>query len=93
MKRHALKSWPQYFDLMMSGDKNFELRKNDRDYQVGDVCQFFEWNKEKGLTGRRSLFYKITYVLHKTPGLLPGYVVLLFDGPWFGKLKEELPNE
>ena len=34
---HILKIWPEYFILIASGEKNFELRKNDRNYKAGDT--------------------------------------------------------
>lgn len=37
MKTHELKLDIKYFDDVKSGKKNFEIRKNDRDFQVGDV--------------------------------------------------------
>ena len=36
MKIHELKTLPEYFDAVFMGKKNFEIRKNDRDYKVGD---------------------------------------------------------
>lgn len=92
MKFHSLKSWPEYFKLTMSGDKDFEIRKNDRDYKVGDVCQLFEW-KEGRYTGNRSPYYRVRYVLYQTPGLMPGYVLLLLEGPWGGRPPKGVPNE
>ena len=93
MSRHALKTWPQYFKPLTNGDIELSLRKNDRDYQINDVVQFFEWTKENGLTGKKSQFYRIKYVLCKTPGLIDGYVALLLDGPWYGKLPDISPIE
>ena len=91
MNRHALKCWPQYFGPLTHGDIELTLRKNDRDYQPGDIVQFFEWTAEGGLTGRKSNFYRIKYVLVKTPGLMDGYVALLMEGPFYGKVPELLP--
>ena len=92
MKRHALKCWPQYFKPLTDGDIELSLRKNDRDYQINDVVQFFEWTKDGGMTGRKSQFYRIKYVLCKTPGLESGYVALLLDGPWYTRSPELLPE-
>ena len=37
MKIHELKLDTEYFDDVKSGLKTFEIRKNDRDFKVGDV--------------------------------------------------------
>lgn len=34
---HKLKTWPVYFYAVTAGTKTFEIRKNDRDFRVGDV--------------------------------------------------------
>jgi len=34
---HELKTDPKVFDAVKTGLKTFEIRQNDRDYQVGDV--------------------------------------------------------
>jgi len=33
---HHLKTWPSEFTATLFGNKSFELRKNDRDFKVGD---------------------------------------------------------
>lgn len=43
MKTHKLKTWPTYFQAVRSGKKTFEIRKNDRNYQVNDVLVLEEW--------------------------------------------------
>lgn len=35
-KVHELKTDPEPFDAVWEGEKTFELRKNDRDFQVND---------------------------------------------------------
>jgi hypothetical protein len=41
--RHELKVWPEYFEKLVSGEKNFELRTNDRDFKVGDTLHLQEY--------------------------------------------------
>ncbi len=42
---HKLKILPQYFKAVQSGEKTFELRKNDRGYEVGDTILLKEIQK------------------------------------------------
>lgn len=62
MTHHKLKSHPKYFDLVWSGEKNFEVRKNDRDFQVGDVVTLLEWDpgKEADLHGQKYTGRQVT---------------------------------
>lgn len=39
MKTHELKLDVKYFDEVKDGNKNFEIRKNDRDFKVGDILE------------------------------------------------------
>lgn len=66
---HELKTWPAPFGAVESGDKVFEWRKNDRDYQEGDVVVLWEWDPaqadadgQAGFTGRR-ITADVGYVL------------------------------
>lgn len=36
-KVHKLKTWPEYYELVESGEKLFEARKNDRKFKTGDT--------------------------------------------------------
>ncbi|ENZ5568136.1 ASCH/PUA domain-containing protein [Enterococcus hirae] len=69
---HELKILPVYFEAVVNGRKQFEIRKNDRDFQVGDQLILKEWNKD-GFTGRacQSEITYITDYMQKN-----GYVVL-----------------
>lgn len=47
------KVWPQYFELIKSGKKKFEVRVADFDVKEGDTIILEEWNPEtKKYTGR-----------------------------------------
>lgn len=57
------KCWSKYFQAIMNGKKNFELRIADFECKVGDILILREWDpKTKKYTGRK-LKKKITYVL------------------------------
>lgn len=56
------KTWPPYFDAIVSGKKKYELRLNDFDVQEGDTLVLEEWDPEtKDYTGR-SIEKTVTYV-------------------------------
>lgn len=44
MITHRIKLNPIYFDRIISGQKTFEVRKNDRDYQVGDRLSMYPYH-------------------------------------------------
>ncbi|MGV8956606.1 DUF3850 domain-containing protein [Lactococcus lactis] len=48
MKTHELKLDIKYFEDVKSGKKNFEIRKNDRDFQVGDILELKAWDSSLG---------------------------------------------
>lgn len=75
---HALKTWKKFFATQAKGDKLFELRKDDRPYNVGDKFLSQEWDELKNeYTGVEDT-YLITYVLRDAEmfGLKPGYCIL-----------------
>lgn len=75
MNRHEIKILPQYFTDVSKGVKQFELRKDDRGYQVGDLVTLKEWNG-KEYTGNK-INVGIKYILRECPeyGLMEGYCI------------------
>jgi hypothetical protein len=56
------KAWPEYFEAVSSGKKNFDLRINDFEVSEGDTLILEEWDpKTKSYTGR-SIEKKVIYV-------------------------------
>ena len=66
MKTHGLKVWPEYFKEIRSGNKTFEVRKNDRDFEMGDRLYLREFDPTKDRYTGRTLNATITYIL-KSP--------------------------
>jgi hypothetical protein len=89
MKKHELKILPQYFQAVLDGIKTFELRKDDRDYQRGDILVLREWDGEK-YTGS-AICVKVTYILQDAEkyGLKDGYVIMGIRHLEPGDMKEE----
>lgn len=71
---HYVKINRNYFDRIYDGVKTFEVRFNDRDYQVGDFLKFTIINID-GSSGSTVLSYKIVYV-HSGLGMQDGFVIL-----------------
>jgi len=76
MDFHNVKILPVYFTPMMQGKKKFEIRKNDRDFKVGDALMLMEC-QDGNFTGRQQLRV-ITYILKEVSlyGLKTGYCIL-----------------
>lgn len=74
---HELKVWTAYFNDIVKGVKSFEVRRNDRNFLVGDELYLREWNEsEQSYTGRGCRRI-VTYILQGGKfGLEPGYVVM-----------------
>ena len=43
MQIHKLKSWPDSLFAVMGGQKTYELRRHDREYEVGDLLHLVYW--------------------------------------------------
>lgn len=74
MKVHHLKCWPEYFQAVKSGLKPFEIRLNDRDYQVGDKLFIKEYLPNAELFSGEEMTRTITYITDWEQQ--DGYVVL-----------------
>lgn len=62
-RKHYLKTLSPFYERVISGQKKFEVRKDDRDYQVGDYL-FLQNFDGKDFTGDEAV-YTISY---KLPG-------------------------
>jgi ASC-1-like (ASCH) protein len=71
---HKLKIKYEYFIHIKEGKKEFEVRINDRDYQVGDFIEF-EVLPPDAIEEAKKIKCLITYV-HHVLGMQDGYVVL-----------------
>lgn len=77
MRIHKLKILNDFADCIISGDKTFEIRENDRGFQKGDFIQFQAIEKN-GLSNKHMIndkIFEIIFVLNGW-GLENGYVAL-----------------
>lgn len=73
-RRHRLKLAKMFFDAVDTGNKSFELQKNDRNYQIGDVLELHEMSdgEETGRVTEK----QVIYIMEGFKGLEEGYCIL-----------------
>ena len=76
-RKHRLKLASMFFDAVDTGKKSFELRKNDRNYQIGDILELHEMSNGEE-TGRVTE-KQVVYILEGFKGLEEGYCILGLD--------------
>src|SRR4030042_2230834 len=86
-KIHELKTWPISFDAILCGSKTFDIRRNDRDFRVGDTLELREYYPQLGEYSGKVLRCEVGFVLDGGQfGLEAGFVcmsinqVRRFDG-------------
>jgi len=72
MKIHELKTVQPYFEDIWCDRKTFEVRKNDRDFQIEDLLILKEYN---GMM-LRNIVAKITYILNDPNYVKEDFVIL-----------------
>ena len=77
-RTHNIKILESFANAVLSGDKTFEVRENDRGYQAGDKVRFTVLydsdHLENGSHALNKELFDITYVLSGW-GIKDGYVV------------------
>jgi hypothetical protein len=80
--KHELKTWPVFYDDVEAGAKCFEIRKNDRNFEVGDILHLFKYipdSQTQHKTGKftgDSIMVQINYTIHldAIPGMPAGFI-------------------
>lgn len=82
-KIHKLKCWPPFFEETWRGRKTFEIRRNDRIYQVGDILELFEFEPaHDGFGGGRYTMrmlrarVEFTMTHGEFPGVAEGFIAM-----------------
>ena len=98
MATHQVKCWPAQFEALADGRKHHEVRRNDRDYQVGDVLMLHEFIPDdpemaaetgRGVSGHytgRALERHVTWVTRPGTFGLPADVCVMSLTWWPGKM-------
>lgn len=83
-QHHYLKCETEYYQAIEQKKKMFEVRKNDRDFQVGDLIYLKEVMKLTAEeTGREQGPFEIIYILHGGIfGINKDYCVMQLKQAW-----------
>lgn len=79
MKKHELKCHPHFFEALARGDKNFEIRRNDRHFAVNDLLVIRKYDPGFGLVpGEEPLLFVVTYMMtdEDFPAIAAGFVIM-----------------
>ena len=71
---HELKLRKEFFDYVRFGIKKFEIRKDDRGFNVGDTLVLKEIDEAGSETGR--YLVRQVYYIYRGEFCLPGYCVM-----------------
>lgn len=73
---HELKCWPEYFTAVWNFTKPFEIRKNDRNFQVGDTLKLREWEPATETYTGAWVTRQVSFITLFPEGLRDGYVCM-----------------
>lgn len=80
MTRHYLKTWPESFEAISVGVKPWEIRKNDRDFHVGDLLCLQEWCPVREAYSGKQINAVVQWVLWEGFGLQDGHIIMTLTG-------------
>lgn len=90
-KTHSIRLAKTYFNDVASGKKSFELRKNDREYKVGDMLEMLEF--ADGRNTGRIIQAEVVYMLEGYTGLEDGYCILGISVKKVDTEKYDIPGQ
>jgi len=76
MALHKLKTLIPYFNEIWNGNKLFEVRFDDRNYQLWDVLQLQEFDGDNEIYTEREIISQVMYILNDKRYCKPGYVIM-----------------
>lgn len=80
MTVHELKTIPHYWDAIERGEKTFEVRRDDRGFQRGDIVRLYRDTGYSGWKAARNLERRIGWILTGGQfGIEPGFIVFSLE--------------
>jgi len=62
LRTHTLKTWPAPFQAVWDEIKCYEIRKDDRDFRIGDALQLREYDPDTDTYSGREMLVGVTYI-------------------------------
>jgi hypothetical protein len=78
MKIHELKTINPYFTDVWDANKEFEIRKDDRNFELGDILWLREYDTGANTYSGRHILAEVSYILPagEFEGLSEGYCAM-----------------
>lgn len=77
---HVLKTWPKPFSAILTFHKRHEVRRADRDFQVGDLLHLREYNPETQQYTGRECSCRVNYITRPGTFGLPADLCVMSIG-------------
>lgn len=78
-REHKLKTWPEFFERIIRGDKRAEFRLDDRGFAKGDVLTLQEWSPNNLRYSGRKVSVVISDIVRGPHfGIPDGYCMMSF---------------
>lgn len=84
--KHELKTWPEPFKAVRSGRKQYEIRKNDRNFQVGDILVLQEYRPRSRKYTGNECWKVVSYMTHGGDWGLPADLCVMSLKDFSGEL-------
>jgi len=81
MQIHELKTIDPFYSQVESGDKTFELRYNDRDFQKGDYLLLKRYNPVNFTYSGESTLVRVKHVLQGFAGIDKDFCIMSISAP------------
>ena len=76
MTIHELKTIRPYYQFVNEGKKTFEIRKNDRNFQFGDILHLREYNPDMETYTGNECLVKVGWILRDYPAMADDHVIM-----------------
>ena len=76
-QHHFIKILPEWYKAVERGEKTFEVRFNDRNYQTYDYLHMQEW--VNGVYTGREIIAEVIYILNDPKFCKKGFVIMSID--------------